>query len=123
MPAGLNCLVRVWRRTADTDDSVGGAMLTGTVAYSNVVARVTPRRPNMLLLAQGIETPRMFSCRLAPGTLVVMENDEIEVINPMNHQFYGKRLQVLGVTVPSMNPAVGTSELMVDCRHVVTSHA
>lgn len=118
MPAGLNCKVRVWRRVPGTDDAGGGAMITGSVAYQDVLARYTPRRPAFLLLAQGIETPRMAYFRMVPGTMNILETDEIEITDPVSHAMFGARHRVMGVTLPSLNPKVGISELVVDVRHV-----
>ena len=121
MPAGLNCRVRVWRRTAGADDSVGGAMITGTVAYQDVIARYTARRPSLLLLAQGLEVPRIGYFRMVPGTLDIRENDAIEITEPASHVYFGVLQQVIGVTVSSLNPKAGISELIVDVKHVGSS--
>ena len=93
-------------------------MLTGTVAYDNVPGRYTPRRPLLMLLAQGIEVPRMGYVRLVPGTLNIKENDELEMIDPPSHIMYGTHQQVIGVTPSSLNPKVGISELLIDVKHV-----
>jgi hypothetical protein len=118
MPAGLNCKVKVWRRIPGTDDAGGGAMITGSVAYQDVLARYTARRPLLMLLAQGIETPRMAYFRLVPGTMNILENDEIEITDPVAHAMYGAHHRVVGVTLPTLNPKVGISELIVDVKHV-----
>jgi hypothetical protein len=61
MPGGMNNRVRIWRIDYDSDDIVGGAMPTGTVAHSNVHARVEANPEDQLLLQQGLETVRTFN--------------------------------------------------------------
>ncbi len=101
--AGLNCRVDIWRVNFGDDDAVGGAMVTGTVQYQNILARVQPSPPEQLLLQQGLETERTFRATIVPGTLIVYERDEIEVVQPIDHAYYGDRFRVIGVQASDLN--------------------
>jgi hypothetical protein len=100
----LNLLVTVWKYTYPTDDTVGGAVPSGTPLYTRVEGRIDTEKPTMALLEQGLETPAMFSCILHPGTLVVEENYEVEVTAPSISRWYGKHFRILGVQYDSKYP-------------------
>jgi len=97
MVAGLNLLVSIWKYTFPTDDSVGGAVPTGTVVYSNVQARIQAEKPTMALLEQGLETPTMFTAVLHPGTLVIEHNYEVQVTAPVISTYYNEHFRVIGM--------------------------
>ena len=104
MTAGMNMCVKVWRMTTDDDDSVGGAMITGTAVYSGIQAFMQEVPIQMVLAQQGLETLSMFNVNLVPGTLDIYERDEIEVTHPTDHYFYGERFRVMNVRRSSHNP-------------------
>jgi len=105
MVTGLNIRVNVWHiDTVAHDDLVGGAIITGTNVYSNVQARIEEIPAQMLLVQQGLETVTTYRMTFVPGTLTIYERDEIEVVQPRDHYFYGQRFRVRGVTIPSHNP-------------------
>lgn len=97
MTAGLNIRVNIWTMSQDADDVVGGAMVTGTVAYYDIRARLTMRRPAQVLLQQGLETTKTADLMLQGRNITVNERDEIEVVWPLDHAFYGARFRVEGV--------------------------
>lgn len=97
MVAGLNIKVTIHRMTLDTDDDVGGAQITGSVAYADLAARITPRRPSQLLLEQGLETDKIFDMAVQGHGLTIYERDEVEVTWPTGHLHYGQRFRILGV--------------------------
>ena len=122
MPAGLNTRVRIWRMFQDDDDIVGGSMLTGTVQFDNILARVEANPEDQLLLQQGLETVKTFNALVVPGTLNIMERDELEITRPVYHPYYAVRFRIVGVQRSSMdnyNPNVYTRLSMT---RVVTSH-
>jgi hypothetical protein len=105
MTAGLNIQARVHRMSVNADDDVGGALITGTVVYECLNTRLTPARPSFLLLAQGLETERLATATVRPGTLVIYERDEFEVVGPINHPSLGERWRVVSVDRPSLHPS------------------
>ena len=123
MPAGMNCRVRIWRMEQQPDDVVGGSILTGTVQFDNVMARVEANPEDQLLLQQGLETVKTFNALVVPGTLDIMERDELEITRPVYHPYYAVRFRIVGVQRSSMdnyNPNVYTRLSMI---RSVTSHA
>jgi len=105
MAAGMNIRVKVWRMsTTSSDDRVGGAIITGTNVYNIVMARIDEVPAQMVLVQQGLETLTIFRMTIMPGTLTIYERDEVEVVQPRDHYFYGDRFRVKGVTIPSHNP-------------------
>lgn len=104
MTAGLNARIRVWRMTELVDDSVGGAVLTGTVAYDSLEARWQPLKPDPLLLFQGIETNRIIRCTTRPSTITIFENDEVEIVWPPQHADSGVRFKVVKIQRDAIHP-------------------
>ena len=100
-PAGLYLTCNIIR-FAYTDDIVGGALPTGTVIYSNLLARIQAEPPTQALLEQGLETPTIFNALIAPGTLVIKHNDQLQVINPPMSPFYNEIFRVIGVQESTM---------------------
>ena len=106
--AGSNVKVDIWRITTPDDDTAGGALVSGTVIYSHYPARIQQQPEQMLLLQQGLETMKVFTALMTPGTLDIRERDELEVVLPMNYQIYGQRNKNLGLSPKSHNRASST---------------
>lgn len=107
MTAGTNLLVNVRRYSYQPDDAVGGAVLSGTVCYWNVQARLHPDRPTHAFQEQGLQTIKTFTAVVVPGTLDIRERDEIEVVGPRRINYYGEKFRVIGVepsTVGNLDP-------------------
>jgi len=106
MTAGLLHTGRIWRFTY-SDDSVGGALPTGTVIYPQVFARIFTEKPTLAILEQGLEVPEMFSAILEPGNFILQHNDQFEGIGPNISPYIGKRFRIISIQTPSM----------IDSRH------
>lgn len=104
MTAGNNMRVDVWRITMPTDDVVGGAITTGTIVYSGVQAFMQETPQQMILVQQGLETLSVFNVTIVPGTLMIRERDEIEIVQPVDHYYYGQRFRVMSSRHSSNNP-------------------
>ena len=123
MGAGYNIRVRVWRMLADApDDYVGGAVMTGTVVYSDVMAKMEQEPANMLLAQQGIETTHIYRMNIIPGTLEIYERDEVQIMKPLDHHYYGDRFRVRGVMYSSHNPRDPRSYLMLNLNRSDRMH-
>lgn len=107
MTAGLNLQINVWRMTVDTDDSVGGAVATGTVTNYLLDAAITARRPSQGFLEQGLETDAIYDLTTRYQGLTLYERDEIEVMRPLDHPLYGLRFRVMGVQPSRRRPKHG----------------
>lgn len=123
MPGGMNNRVRIWRIDYDSDDIVGGAMPTGTVAHSNVHARVEANPEDQLLLQQGLETVRTFNALIVPGSLDVRERDELEIYRPVYHPYYGVRFRIVGIQYSSMDKYNPNNYMRLSMIRSVRSHA
>jgi hypothetical protein len=123
MVAGLNFRINVWRINYNPDDAIGGAVITGTLVYTDLQARMQANRDVQALLQQGLETDRTFNLVLIPGTLDVRERDEIEVCQPIEHQYYGRRFRIRSVSYSDHNPRDPRNYLMITVSRSVTSHA
>jgi hypothetical protein len=119
--AGNNIKVRIWRTNYSSDDTVGGAIVTGTVV-GDYPARLQANPEEQLLLQQGLETERTFKINLVPGYLDVRERDEVEVIAPTDHVYYGQRFRVRGVSYSSLNKRDPRSYLMLTLTRDVRAH-
>jgi len=102
--AGYNIRVDIWRMATDSDDEVGGAMITGSVVYSGIQAFMQEQSTEMLLEQQGLPTLSIFNVTLIPGTLIIYERDEIEITKPLDHPLYGKRFRIMNHRYSSNNP-------------------
>lgn len=103
MIAGSNCRVNIWNISYDDDDEVGGAVVTGSLAYQNVHARFQSEREDMLIMQQGLETLRIFTFTVFPASMNIRERDEIEVIQPLDHRYYGERFRIMNVRYSDFN--------------------
>jgi hypothetical protein len=103
MVAGANTKVTIWRMDTDDDDSVGGAVITGTSVYTHINIRFQAEPEQQLLLQQGLQTMRTFTAMVVPGYLDIRERDELEVTAPIDHIYYGKRFRITSVSYSSHN--------------------
>jgi hypothetical protein len=128
MPAGLNLKVNVWRYT-ETDDDVGGSVPSGTMIYQNASGRRINRLfhlryvPGMESVAQGIESGKFDLFELCPATMGVIENDEIEIVNPPNNWDCGKRFRVISIMREGYHPADPRGTIAVSCKRSTIAHA
>lgn len=104
MPGGLHMKVSVIQINYSSDDSIGGAVTTGTTVYSNMPASLTLRRPSQQSLEQGLEVNQIydFTCaaRYYRNQVTINERDEILVTWPLDHILYNLRFRVTGVQAP-----------------------
>lgn len=107
---GLNLKVSIINNTYSGDDGVGGAVITGTVAYTNVLARISPRRPTQAALEAGLEVERLFDMIVIGQGLNVNERDEVYVTWPLDHPFYNDHYRILGIQHDSRRPNIGHTE-------------
>lgn len=111
MVAGLNVKIAVWRMSTGADDDVGGAQVTGSLAYRDVAARLSPRRPSQAALEQSLEVDRIFDLIVAgygaTHAITIYERDEIEVTWPLDHLDYAHRFRVQGIQYPSRRAKYG----------------
>jgi len=123
MAAGMTSRVRIWRIDFDDDDIVGGAVITGSVAHSNVHARIESNPEEQVLLQQGLQTLRTFNALIVPGSLDVRERDELEVTAPVHHPYYGVRFRITGVQYSSMDRYNPNNYMRLSMVRDVRSHA
>ncbi len=103
MIAGLNVRVNIFRRFAEEDDDVGGAVITGVLVYGDVEASIQHMRAQEALIGQGIETSNVFTA-LVGRSLDVQEGDYLTVSFPHEHAYYGNFFRVVGVRDSSFVP-------------------
>lgn len=103
MTAGENIRGTIWRILEGQDDYVGGATITGTPIYHDVLLRLEEQPAQQLLLQQGLETVKIFEAIIVPGTLRIKERDELEVTLPFDHIYYGHRFRIMNVRYSSFN--------------------
>ena len=111
MVAGLNIKVNVWQMNSDSDDIVGGAMITGTMLYQDVAARLTARRPSQVSLEAGLETDRFFDMVIGCDATGVNERDEIEFVWPLDHPYYAERFRIMGIQLDGRRRPHGHTQM------------
>lgn len=107
MVQGLWQKINVIRAITLTDDSYGGAVMTGTYVYEGVPAAIAIFRPSLQSREQGLEVD--IQADLTVGKIFnnlpmqLYERDEIEIVCPGEDPFYDKRFRITGVQ-PSKRP-------------------
>jgi hypothetical protein len=109
MTTGLNLRGNIIRMNQQTDDSVGGAILSGTVVGNNLLMAIYSNRPTQMSLDQGLETPAIFDATVKCG-IVIYERDLVEVTCPTSSPHYGLRFRVMGVQ-PARRTRAGEQHL------------
>lgn len=123
MIAGSNCRVDIYSIENDEDDLVGGAVVTGTMMYQNVLARFQSDREDQLILQQGLETVRTFTFTVFPASMHIEERDEIEVIKPLDHTYYGDRFRIVSVRYADFNQRDPRNYVILHTTRNVKAHA
>lgn len=127
MTAGLNLKGRIWRLIANPyDDSVGGAVPSGTILYEPIFARIFAERPTLALLEQGLEVPTIFRGQLSypvltTGTFNIQPNDQLEITFPPISPYYQKKFVLIGIQPPSFED--GRHYVQVNLRRLVIANS
>lgn len=122
MPAGLNCRVKVFRLVYQ-DDDVGGSVASGTTIHESLEATIEQDLIDSGFFQQGLETIKTFSGMIWGHNLQVREQDEIEVVSPPNHRYYGKKFRVMDARYDSRHPATKQKYLLVKLTRSQIAHA
>ena len=104
MTAGLNVRIDVYRIDEDDDDEYGGAVVTGTILYEDVSARLQALKPDPLLMMQGLEVDSLFRLMARCSDRPYREYDEVEVVWPTQHKYYGERFRIIKVQEDALHP-------------------
>lgn len=122
MPAGKNQLVQVWRYTYPQDDNIGGSVPSGTMLYDSLLVRISPIKPTMALLEQGLETVKLFNTAISYRAKDIKENDEIVVYEPRESFYYNQHFRVISVQHASLRPNDPRSEVIIIMRRWEDAH-
>jgi len=122
MTAGMNLLCKIIEFSYPSDDSVGGAQPSGTVTYEDISCRVQSSKPTQALLEQGLEDVSMFIGLLTPHTVLVTNNNQLEITAPLNSPYYNERFRVVGNPQrTSMSPSDSRGYILVNLKRVEKS--
>lgn len=113
MVAGLNLKIDIHRMTNLPDDASGGAVVTGTVVYTDIAARFSARMPSQRSLEQGLEVNRLIDVSIVGRGLTINERDEFQVVWPTTHPYFNERFRVMGLQLDGQRPPFGHNELTV----------
>ncbi len=122
MPAGTNCRVKVFRLVY-LDDDVGGAYPSGTTLHESLEARIEQDLIDSGFYQQGLETKKTFSGMIWGHQLLIQEQDEVEVISPPNHKYYGKRFRVEEARYDSRHPALKHNYILIKLTRSQVAHS
>jgi hypothetical protein len=104
MTAGMRMQVTIHSIGQGPDDEVGGAIYTGTATLLSIPATIQYLTPSRLLLEQGTEVKRIAKILVQPGSLVIVEQDEVEVVGPPGHEDVGRLFKVVSVDRTGFSP-------------------
>lgn len=122
MVAGQDCRSTIFRITQGTDDYVGGATVTGSAVYVDVLTHFESEPEDQVFAAQGLETLRTFRATIVPGTLKIKERDELEISHPFDHPYYGVRFRVTSMQYSSHNPRDPRNYILLQLVRSVKAH-
>lgn len=122
MPAGYNCVGQIYRPVFAPDDEIGGAVPTGTLLYEYVPLRIKPIEPTMALLEQGLETPHFYRVAMQANAYAPQENDEVEVILPVDSWYHGFRFRTVSVQHASLGSTDPRRQTVVIMRRMDVAH-
>lgn len=123
MSAGLNVRFNVWRILTSDDDIVGGAMISGSLVYEGVPGRFQKLNATQVFVEQGLETERVFTCHLVPGTLDIKERDELQLVQPTDHPMCGHRFRVVDFSPSDHNRRDPRSYINIQMTRSVRAHS
>jgi len=121
--AGTNLRFDVWRVNYGNDDEVGGAVITGTCVYPDVMGRAQVEEPSQLLLQQGLETPLIITLTVVPGTLDIRERDMIYFSEPHDYIYYHQYFRVVGSRPSSFMPRDPRNYMILTVTRSKNAHA
>lgn len=104
MRAGNNTRADIIRLNYPVDDEVGGALPSGTVIYPSVECRIQATTPIPAYAIQGLETSKIMTADVYPGTLDIEEYDELQVVSPPNSPYYLLKFRIDTVQRTNMHP-------------------
>jgi hypothetical protein len=122
MAAGLVVKARIWREFNLTDDVIGGAVRSGTIAYEDISCRVEQMKPNDRLIQEGYQIGKYAQVECVPSTLLIYENDEFEITYPAKHRYYGHKWRVDAVQYPNMFADESRGILLLTLSHKEYAH-
>ena len=122
MPGGLNRVCELITFSYPQDDSSGGAVPSGTVAYRNLSARIEANMPTMALLEQGLQVPETFQVLIHPANIDAKHNDQIRFTAPVGDWFFNKKFRIIGLTRSSNHPANDRNLIKFIVRRWEESH-
>lgn len=123
MSAGLNVRFDIYRILQDDDDEVGGSMITGSVVYPSVQGRFQKLNATQVYLEQGLETVRIFTCHLIPGTLDIKERDELQLVQPTDHPMFGQRFRIIDFSPADFNRRDPRNYINIQMTRSVRAHS
>jgi len=131
MPAGTNCRIKAIRLDYSYDDDVGGATPSGTVLHESLAARIDEEMADVGFLrqnestyrGQGIETKASFSGIIWGHNLGIREQDEIVIVSPPNHHYFGKYFRIEGVKYDNRHPGIKQGYLLVKMTRSQIAHS
>lgn len=122
MVAGLNVRFDLWRIDWADDDYQGGAVVTGSVVAENLLGRLQAREEEQIVLQQGLETVKVFTVILQPGTGTIYERDELELVAPYDHPYMNDRFRILSMRWSDHNPRDPRNYLILQTSRSVRAH-
>lgn len=106
MTAGLNLVCNICVYTF-SDDEVGGALPSGTVAYENIPIRIENARNSLTLNIQGYETTKFLSAvaMYKPGMEINERKNYVHVVSPPNTEHYNRKFRIVSYQVSNLHPS------------------
>lgn len=110
MIQGMNVLITVRREVSLADNVIGGHRYSLTTIAQHVPARLSAVRPSANLLAQGIQTGKVYTLSLQHPNRNIQERD---IVTPETGTWANNDFRVTGIQVDSILPTDPRGHLSV----------
>ncbi len=108
-----NAIADFFDMTPSDDDAIGGAVITGSLLFSEKLIRIEPIVSRQTTNVQGLETERRFTVMVTDQGLVLNERDEMVLTKPATHPYINTRFRISAVNHDSIPGPRGHIELLV----------
>lgn len=115
MLRGLNNICDVYRNKEFADDNIGGAQVTGSALYYDVMCRISSKTNTRAEQAEGIDVTRTFEFLIWPSSYLFKVGD---ILIPHQEWFAGQRFIVKDMMYDSLGMSSPRGHLQLTCERV-----
>lgn len=122
---GLNIRFEIIRFSYENDDEVGGAVVTGSVICCDLRGRIQASiiDDQLLMANPGLETDKIYTVTMQPGSQDIRERDYFRLTYPTNHVHYNEDMRIIKVIPSNFVPSDPRDYMILKLSRSERSHA